>query len=163
MLVLCAALSLWVAPRAGFPEEAVYVGSQKCRGCHIDAFREWEKDGHARAADRLGKRDRTSGRCLQCHATGFAEPASLGQIFEGVQCEACHGPGSLYKGPKIMSKGKFRDDPEAQRRLALEAGMTVVEERVCLRCHGKERPEGHAPPRPFRFPEAEGKVRHGRR
>ena len=93
---------------------------------------------------------------MACHGTG----APKGVILENVQCEACHGPGSLYKGAHIMSKWKYKQDPETQRKLAVEAGMTPIDERVCLRCHGKERPGGHLPARAFVYSDALKKVNH---
>jgi DnaJ-class molecular chaperone len=136
------------------------MGYQKCKGCHLQAFQSWKESRHARATVSLSKDDQKDGRCLQCHATGFAQPASLGQLFENVQCEACHGPGSAYKSPRIMSKGKYRADPETQRRRAVEAGMTPIEASVCLECHGKPLPQGHAPRRRFDFSEAVRAVSH---
>jgi mono/diheme cytochrome c family protein len=80
--------------------------------------------------------------------------------MEGVQCEACHGPGSLYKSPKIMSRSKFKKDPQGQRKLAMEAGLVLGSEEVCLKCHGQKRPEGHPPAKPFNFQEAFKKIDH---
>jgi hypothetical protein len=148
-----------VTPKA-LAESPHYLGVQACRECHIDPFRAWEKSGHARAMDRLPRDRKKDGRCLGCHATGYGEPASGGNVFENVQCEACHGPGSLYKSPRIMSKGKYRENLEAQRRLAQEAGLTPITEEVCLRCHGKERPEAHVSGKPFDYRDALTKVRH---
>ena len=61
-------------------------------------------------------------------------------VFEGVQCEACHGPGSLYKSAKIMSKKKYKTDREAQHKLALEAGLIIPTEETCVGCHNKKSP-----------------------
>jgi hypothetical protein len=78
----------------------------------------------------------------------------------GVQCEACHGPGSLYKSPKVMSKGRYRKDPMGQRKLAVEASLVLQDKGVCLGCHDAERPAGHSPARPFDFDDAYQRVKH---
>ncbi len=45
--------------------------------------------------------------------------------LRGVQCEACHGPGSAYKSMKVMK------DP----KLARQNGLWEVTRDVCMRCH----------------------------
>ncbi|MGQ9654700.1 MAG: multiheme c-type cytochrome [Thermodesulfobacteriota bacterium] len=153
---LAAFLALWFASipvRAGEP---TYVGYERCKDCHPRQYETWKRHAHSRAFASLRAGRQKDAKCVVCHSTGTEK----GQILEDVQCEACHGPGSLYKGPTIMSKGMFRKDREAQRRLAAQAGLTPIEEAICLRCHGKERPPGHPPARPFEYPRALETVRH---
>ena len=109
------------------PEEgdAVYVGVQACASCHETAVKQWrgaliegkagqsEKIGHAKAwltLENLGKtRDR---QCVGCHSVGFNEPGGYCKtdqvgFLENVQCESCHGPGSLHVesgDPSLISK-----------------------------------------------------------
>jgi len=67
--------------------------------------------------------------CLGCHATAAhteeweREPEF--RIEDGVQCEACHGPGSEYMTESVMR------DPEAARK----AGLRMPGERECMKCH----------------------------
>jgi nitrate/TMAO reductase-like tetraheme cytochrome c subunit len=75
--------------------------------------------GHAKAFERLEAEDQANEECLTCHATGKSAE------MPGVQCEACHGPGSDYKGMKVMK------DPEA----SLAAGLVIPDEASCLTCH----------------------------
>ncbi len=155
-MFLAASLTLWSASRAVGAGEPTYVGYERCKDCHPGQYETWRRHAHSRAFARLEPGRQKDAKCVVCHATGTEK----GQILEGVQCEACHGPGSLYKGPTIMSKGRFKRDREAQRRLAVEAGLTPIDEGICSRCHGKERPTGHPPARPFQYPDALQRVRH---
>jgi len=68
--------------------------------------------------------------CVGCHVTGFREPGGS-EVVENaglvdVQCEVCHGPGSLHADkPEVDGK------PHAIRREAPEA-------LVCGTCHTPE-------------------------
>jgi hypothetical protein len=139
-----------------FAQSPTYVGYERCKDCHPKQYQSWSRHAHSRAFAPLQVDHRRDGKCVVCHATG----TERGQLLEHVQCEACHGPGSLYKGPTVMSKGLFNKDRERQRKVAAEAGLRPIDERTCLRCHGKERPGGHPPARPFEYAEALHEVRH---
>jgi hypothetical protein len=118
-------------------KKAEYVGGTKCKICHKAEYTSWEETKHAKAYEALKPEDRKKDSCVVCHVTGFGVADTL---FEGVQCEACHGPGSLYKSPKIMSKSKFKENPEAQLKLAMEAGLVLPTEETCVGCHNKKSP-----------------------
>jgi YVTN family beta-propeller protein len=66
---------------------------------------------------------------MSCHATAFWTPKEQrdeGFLLEdGVQCEACHGPGSAYSPEAVM----------LDRQAARQAGLREVTEETCLRCH----------------------------
>ena len=69
-------------------------------------------------------------KCLKCHATAYGQGGykiddPSAKKFEGVGCESCHGPGSVYKKTKIMK----------DRALALKSGMTDINEKTCTGCH----------------------------
>ena len=49
---------------------------------------------------------------------------------EGVSCESCHGPGSLYKSMTVM---KNLDQAKAK-------GLIMPDENVCKKCHNSESP-----------------------
>jgi hypothetical protein len=152
---LMAVLILWVAGPA-LAAEAKYVGYKRCKGCHSYQYKAWKDFKHAKATEAVKEEQKQDPNCVKCHGTG----ADQGTFFEGVQCEACHGPGSLYKSPKIMSKSKYKKDPEGQRKKAVEVGLVLQTQEVCLKCHGQDRPEGHAAANPFNFEEAYEKVDH---
>ena len=85
-------------PQAG---QAHYVGAERCIECHDRAAPTWQKSRHAQAWATLAKGGKTCDReCVACHLTGFRNPggAFLGHTSgrENVQCESCHGPGSLH-------------------------------------------------------------------
>jgi cytochrome c peroxidase len=65
---------------------------------------------------------------------------------EGVSCESCHGPGSVYKSMSIMKS----------KEKSLAKGMTEPTEAVCKTCHNEESPTY----RPFNYAEAVKKIAH---
>jgi len=132
-------------------EQSQYVGNKKCIACHRAEFQSWQKDSHSRALDTLKpgnkadakikaklepKKDYTTDpSCLVCHSVGYGKPAAPGADLANVGCEACHGPGSMYKNPTIMNKKKYQENREAQHKIAREAGLTAPTEQVCITCH----------------------------
>ncbi len=114
-----------------------YIGAKKCKMCHKNEHKSWLETKHAKAYDVLKPAEKKKDSCVVCHVTGFGVADTL---FEGVQCEACHGPGSLYKSTKIMSKKKYKENREAQHKLALEAGLIIPDEKTCTGCHNKKSP-----------------------
>jgi YVTN family beta-propeller protein len=129
------------------------IGARMCAKCHADTatgdqFGLWVKSAHADAFAVLGtpraqevavrvgvhRNPQTRIECLRCHATGLGEnPRSAAKSFQvdrGVQCEACHGPGSEYSQEAIM-----RD-----REAAVASGLVLPGENTCLPCHSGECP-----------------------
>jgi len=128
-----------------------YVGSQECKACHFGGEHEnqyitWITSRHAAAYWRLAtdwaklltrfrdhNRDITrpieEERCLLCHLTIAQDPDALVadtyRLEEGVGCETCHGPGSLYMDPEIM----------ADREQFLANGGIVPDDKTCRKCH----------------------------
>jgi Cytochrome c554 and c-prime len=109
-------------------ERASFVGAERCRLCHRDVHESWLATPHASASASVWGAASSADdqdRCLTCHATAGRERL-------GVQCEACHGPGSEYAQPEIMI------DPEK----AALAGLARISIAVCERCHENDEP-GH--------------------
>ena len=109
-------------------EEPYYIGNRKCRLCHFEYFREWEQDPHANAFAQLG-RMKNNPYCLKCHTTGYGEAQGfvsekITPELRGVQCEACHGPGSTHK-----------DNPHDKGSLPI--GRKIDYQRVCIKCHDR--------------------------
>jgi len=133
--------------------EAVYVGAEACKSCHEKEFDTWSKTKHASTfavlkADEYDKIDDVldpklklknppkAKKCIECHVTGYGaggfksmdDPNS--KSFLNVQCEVCHGPGSLHK--------KMADEFEAAgRELKGEKDQKInrVPQDVCRNCH----------------------------
>ncbi|HKK20645.1 MAG TPA: multiheme c-type cytochrome [candidate division Zixibacteria bacterium] len=129
-----------------------YVGPEKCKMCHKAQFTAWEKTPHAKAWEALKADEQKKAECSGCHETGKLED---GTMITSVTCEACHGPGSDYKSPKIMSRSKFKADPEAALKAAKEAGLIIPTADDCMRCHKKE---GNPNFKPFDFEKMKGMV-----
>ena len=127
------------ADESGDPEP-VYVGQAKCRMCHRNEHKIWSESAHAGALDPLEPEDRQNAECLVCPTTGYGERAAPGADLTGVQCEACHGPGSLYKSMTVMSKARYEANREKAHRESVEAGLRLPEEDTCTGCHNPESP-----------------------
>ena len=131
-LLLIVSAAAWGADEKAKPE---YVGANKCKGCHKVQHKSWLETKHAKAFDVLSDEEKKKPECVSCHITG---KTAKGEVLEGVQCEACHGPASKYKSIKIMNKKKWAADPEMYQKKAVEAGLIYSKEENCKRCHKKE-------------------------
>ena len=126
----------------------VFVGAQTCAVCHDGPgmghqFSRWLMSRHARAYASLSLPEsrliaelsgipgdpHDSPMCLGCHATAKeAEPWERDpsfRVFDGVQCEKCHGPGSEYMAMEVMM----------DREAAKEAGLRMPTKKDCAHCH----------------------------
>jgi hypothetical protein len=120
------------APAKG---HASYVGSAACDDCHSDAVEFWKKTRHTHAWETLVERGQQYDYdCIGCHVTGWDKPggsnlASLADetraSLRDVQCETCHGPGSIH-----VAKGGEEKPPALQRGPAQDLCAT--------QCHTKE-------------------------
>ena len=130
-VLFTAVCTLAVGPRS-LGAEPVYLGQKYCRACHSSSddnrYHRWLNSKHAKAFEALEGAEKTYAECLGCHTTGQGGPVADKtdrKDLRGVQCEACHGPGSDYKSMKVMK------DP----KLARANGLWDVTRDVCLRCH----------------------------
>jgi Cytochrome c554 and c-prime len=112
-------------PEPGRPS---FVGMAKCAPCHKAAVAFWGSTVHAHAWQTLvdvGKQ--ADYKCVGCHVTGYGQVggSSLGHTrrLENVQCETCHGPGSLH----VEAKG-LEDPPSVHRQ---------TPETTCTGCHNE--------------------------
>ena len=171
IMLLAVAAGMVSSPGTVLAQDAAgntYLGVRTCAGiCHKtekqgNQLGIWEKTGHAQAyttltlakandiakAKGLAKPASEAPECLQCHTL----PANANvDLKEGVQCEACHGPGSGYKGLSVM-KDKAR---------SIAAGMTEYKddaaiEKQCRSCHNEKSPTF----KEFNFQERWAKIRH---
>ena len=73
--------------------------------------------------------------CLECHVTGYKADKALTaalKVEDGVQCEACHGPGSDYKSIPVM-----KDKAKAE---AAGLVLSVDDPKLCTQCHNSKSP-----------------------
>jgi hypothetical protein len=138
---------------AGFSADTPeYVGANKCKACHNSEksgaqYKKWSGAKHSKAytdlksdnakkkAEAMGVKDPlTDEKCLTCHTTahGAKNVADSYKIEEGVGCESCHGPGSLYRKNTVMKNQKA----------AIAVGMVIPDEKTCQKCH-KADTKGH--------------------
>ncbi len=171
-VVLGFGLAVGMADAAG--KEPQYVGAKKCKTCHKkelmgNQFGAWQEAKHAKAFEIL-KSDKAlevgkeqgltvppheAPECLKCHVTAYGEdPSKFAKAplpsEEGVGCESCHGPGSLYKKKKIM----------ADRAKSVAAGMWEVDkdDQICAACHNSDAPT--APAEGYDFAKLREGVQH---
>jgi outer membrane murein-binding lipoprotein Lpp len=111
------------------PDQPRYVGLETCGDCHRhEANVEfWQKTGHAHAWKTLVDVNKQwSFDCIKCHVTGYGEKGGSAMAHvEGltdVQCEVCHGPGSLH----------------AARPKQVKIPVGAPDERLCRTCHTPE-------------------------
>jgi YVTN family beta-propeller protein len=149
------------------PSPRKYTGVMACAKCHDGPkfnfqFSTWRMSKHAQAyavlstpkAFEVARRQGIEGdpqqalACLKCHATAAdVDPASRlpgFSLVDGVQCEACHGPGADYSAEAVMM----------DRAAARAKGLWEVNAQTCLRCHEDK------PDKPFDYAKAVQKIAH---
>ena len=151
-------VSVVLAVSAQAAEEHAFIGSAKCKKCHIKQYKSWEQTTMAQSFEnlRLGQRSEekvaagldpekdytTDPECLECHTTGygkeggFVDEATSPNML-GVGCEMCHGPGGTYVADEYMSlKNK------EYKRADIEAVGSVYppQEEQCKVCHNDQSP-----------------------
>ena len=81
--------------------------------------------------------------CLRCHTTGFGRPGGFISLEKtpdmiNVQCEMCHGPGSIYAEMMLKKRGTY-----TRQDYITKGGMTMPSDKtnVCTEsCHNKASP-----------------------
>jgi hypothetical protein len=106
-----------------------FAGIEECGFCHADAVEFWKKTRHAAAWQTLVvDHKQASYDCVGCHVTGWDQPGgatlAFNELLRDVQCEVCHGPGSIHVD---------KDGKEKPSTMILSPP-----EDVCLRCHNEE-------------------------
>ena len=174
LLLFCVTVAVWgTADKAAQSPKGEIVGSAKCNVCHKSKKRGnqaavWQESKHAKAFEVLASDEakavaakkglgdpQKEPECLACHTTQhfWGEAVKIAAntkytIEEGVGCEICHGPGSLYQKTKVMK------DPEAART----NGLIDPNEEFCLKCHNQKSPSF----REFNFKERWAQIAHPR-
>ncbi|MBN2082804.1 hypothetical protein JW859_11455 [bacterium] len=126
--------------------ENPYLGdnAKKCGMCHKDQAAAWQEWPMASSWDKLSAEEQQDENCIPCHVTGYGQPGGWISFEEtpqltGIQCEACHGPGTLHM--KVPIK-----DVEAKK-----ASLAIPDEANCLQCHIEE---GNPNFKEFKYDEA---------
>lgn len=171
--VIAAAVASTVPALGG---EYEYVGSSKCKKCHIKQHRSWKKTKLASALETLKPGEASEAKqkfnldpakdysndekCVGCHTTGHGKPGGFFIADPGdekavkkankladVGCEACHGPGSAYIEV-------FEEIQKSKRKYKVEelyaVGLTKIDAATCTECHNEKSPT-HDPSDPFDF------------
>ena len=111
-----------------------YVGERRCKVCHLATFKAWEETAHAHAFQTLKEDERKNPICIACHTTGYGaggyESRETVVDLTNIQCESCHGPGSLYSRSSVMRN----------RERSEELGLVKIEPATCTRCHNENSP-----------------------
>jgi hypothetical protein len=115
------------APRE--PGRAYFVGDAKCGPCHKEALAFWKGTVHAEAWQTLVEVGKENDyKCTGCHVTGYGQVggSSLGHTdrLRDVQCEVCHGPGSIH----VAEKGL--EEPASVHKEAPSS--------TCIGCHTEQ-------------------------
>lgn len=117
------------------------------------AFETLKPGGKADAKKKLeldaGKDYTKDPKCLECHTTGYGKPGGYPALVEGkkwteketkraaamqgVQCESCHGPGSLTSPYK-------KENERYARAELVKRGLVVPDQKNCQACHNEKSP-----------------------
>jgi len=125
-----------------------YVGSDKCKKCHEEAYKVWEGSGHSHAWQTLADASKPSLRhkdpeCIICHTVGFGYQTGFVDAgktpkLKDVGCESCHGPSSEHLKStsdetwhKLMNPWKAKDkQSETESKVRLQRL-----DQFCQTCH----------------------------
>ena len=118
-------------PRRRRRSSRQYVGIEVCDACHEEPRNVWNKTRHAHAYATLADQDKQFNLdCVSCHVTGYEEKGGSTvthvDLLKDVQCEVCHGPGSLHA-----------KDPKKHKPVVAKPGPDR-----CLACHHPPHVEG---------------------
>jgi hypothetical protein len=154
LMILMAAMILMAFSAPTFAADSTAVkhqniGAKKCMMCHKkdSTYTTWVETKHAKAWESLKPEDQKNESCVACHSSG---KDAAGELLTGVQCESCHGPGSDYMKMSVMK----------DRKLAIEAGLLMPDEKTCLKCHNENVPKEFAAKEPFDYAKMKAKGIH---
>lgn len=124
--------------------DATFTGAASCKKCHVTQHETWSASKHSIAWDALTEQyhdpaqvDDSGRSCVSCHSTGYGHGDRGGFVdlattpkMVGVQCEACHGAGSLHAEAGlelVMNRQKeFKEG---------EPTFITLTPTVCASCH----------------------------
>lgn len=172
-----AAASAVLAPLVGDEDKTEYIGSSKCKKCHMAQYKSWSKETHmAKAFETLKPGEKSEAKekagldpgkdytkdetCLKCHVTGYGQKGGYAipdpddkkavkraKKMAGVGCECCHGPAGEY----IKLQGEIMKSKRTYKVEEMyEAGLQKITEKTCTACHNDNSPTYNAD-EPFDF------------
>lgn len=140
-------------------EEPSYIGIKQCKLCHQPHYDSWYGTRMSKAFELLqpgvrSEQKKTAGldpqkdytadpKCLPCHTTGYGKEGGFVSLEKtpemiNVQCEMCHGPGSIYAEMMIKKRGTYTLEDYITK-----GGMTLPSEKsnICTEaCHNPNSP-----------------------
>ncbi|MFQ5876439.1 MAG: cytochrome c family protein [Acidobacteriota bacterium] len=136
-----------------------YVGSKKCKMCHIREWKSWSQTKMAKAFELLkpgirGEQKEAAGldpakdytadpECVSCHSTGYGKPGGFVDLettpdLAGVGCEMCHGAGGTYTQKQYMS---LQNKNYKKQDLAAVGLVGTITAQTCRGlCHNNKSP-----------------------
>ncbi|MCD6288249.1 MAG: hypothetical protein J7M12_03955, partial [Candidatus Hydrogenedentes bacterium] len=114
----------------GVADEAnKYVGTKKCKMCHLKQYKSWELTKHSKAFESLSDADKKKADVIKKRTVGYGKPGGFKSLAEtpdlvNVGCEDCHGPGGKHLSVKMTDK-------EAKRASIQDP----AKKNVCIECH----------------------------
>ncbi len=135
-----------------------YVGSKKCKACHLKEWKSWEETKMATAFETLKPGERAKAKeaagldpnkdyttdeaCVRCHVTGYGEEGGFTDVAStpdlvGVGCEMCHGPGGTYLESQYMS---LKNKEYTKADLVAVGLVDEITVEQCENCHNNESP-----------------------
>ena len=123
--------------------QASYIGAEACSDCHDEAYQFWKHTPHAGAYASLSTQHKEFNLdCVSCHVTGYEKPGGTTVThvdkLTDVQCEVCHGPGSLHAAnpkdpaalvrspPKTLCAPACHHPPHVQQSWSVEDSWKII-------------------------------------
>jgi len=106
-------------PAPAGPKQASFIGVEECTTCHDEERKVWDGTPHSHAYKTLQTDFKEYNLdCVNCHVTGYDKPGGSTVTYvdklKDVQCEECHGPGSLHaKDPDKKGLIVLKPDPQS--------------------------------------------------
>ena len=156
--VVLLALPLVLLPLAAQAADHDYVGSKKCKMCHLKEYKSWETTKMAQSFENLKPGERAEAKqaagldpdkdyttdvtCLPCHTTGYGRPGGFVDIattpeLAGIGCETCHGAGKTYLDDGYMT---LKNKEYKKAELVAVGMIDTVQEAQCAGCHNADSP-----------------------
>jgi hypothetical protein len=128
-----------------------FVGQDKCRACHPNAYHVALASAHFHAYETLARKgSEYDPECLRCHTVGYGLSSGFINLqttphLAGIQCESCHGRGSAHIQAVLAGK---------TGRAAIQM-FRALTPNSCVRCHDAENSAD------FHFATFWPKIQHG--